>query len=761
MNYLQREAAPLPMETSPYHTGRTNPREHLLPALHQANRFLILAEPGAGKTVVLERFAWELCGASEPVIPVFLPLYRYEGGALAPWVRTLLQETGRLQIPDDAALEAFLERGTARCFLLGDGLDEIDPDRRDAWIDTLTRWMENYPHHPVILTSRPRDPTWRRLREAMDRVLVLQSLSNEQIRTTLAAALGSAGVALHDRLTPRQQAMARCAMNLRLITEAGRAGEPIPETLGALYGGFVARKLRSDTDIERDAEIPERLKRRALADLAHAMGPRRRCSRSEAIRAAARRLGRDRSLAEAVIGACMRQGLLAGRQGLLAGRQGLLAEPSDAEDLQFAPHPMVQTYFAALALRALTAQEWTLTIWQRLKRKVRWLLTGEKAGIAALADDDSRWETFIQLAGLIHDTDRLIEDVMRGNPWLALRCAEEGQRITEETLDAIRTRAVWHLESDRAIDRRRAVATLSRTTLSRTHTPQTIEPLFKAAADTDAEVAGLAVQTLMAMGADVRAQALTLAREPDHPLHRAGVAYLSEILGVPVVWIPPGPFLMGSDLDQDPQAYSDELHRHRVALPGYWIGRYPVTVAQFRIFLLETDRGDVGHRLSGSDTHPMRLVAWHDARAYCGWLSERTGWSVMLPSEAEWEKAARGSDGRLYPWGNAPPNAALCNAGNRWGGTTPVGAYSPQGDSPYGCADMAGNVWEWTRSLYRDYPYDPTDGREDPEASGGWVLRGGAFSTLRAYVRCAYRFGVDPNDRYLDYGGFRVVVKPS
>jgi formylglycine-generating enzyme required for sulfatase activity len=737
--YLPREAAPLPMETSPYHTGRMGAHEPLLPALHQADRILVLGGPGAGKTVAMERLAWELCGASESVVPVLLEIFRYDGGPLAPWVRDALQATGHLTIPDDATLHAFLQDKHVRVFILADGIDEVDPAHRNALIEALAQWIDAYPRHPVIVTSCPQDPGWRRLRGAMDRILVLQPLSNEQVRTTLAAHLGRPGVALHNALDARQRRMSRTPLTLRLIEEAGSAGESIPETLGALYDRFVSRRFQADTAHRADVEIPERLKRRALTDLACAMGERRRCTRDEAIRAASRQLGGDTALADAILAACTRQGLLTGE-----------------DEVRFALHAMVQAHFAALALQAKATEEWALNGWARLKRKARWLLMGERAGLVALAVNEAWREPFLQLAGLLDDPDRLVRDVMRVNPRLAWQCAEEGRGITEETRQAMTSRAVGFLKSDRVIDRRRAISTLTHT-----RDGQRTEALFQAAADFDSEVAGLAVQALVAMGEDVRTKALALARQPDDPLHRAGVAYLTELLGTAVVWVPPGPFLMGSDREEDPQAYSDELPKHPVTLPGYWIGRYPVTVAQFRIFLMETGRAGVGHRLSGPDTHPMRLVSWLEARAYCRWLSERTGWAVTLPSEAEWEKAARGPSGRIYPWGNTPPNAALCNAGHRYGGTTPAGAYSPQGDSPYGCADMAGNVWEWTRSLYRDYPYDPDDGREDPEAGGGWVLRGGAFSTLRAYVRCAYRFGFDPNYRYLDYGGFRIVVKPS
>jgi formylglycine-generating enzyme required for sulfatase activity len=304
--------------------------------------------------------------------------------------------------------------------------------------------------------------------------------------------------------------------------------------------------------------------------------------------------------------------------------------------------------------------------------------------------------------------------------------------------------------------------------LAQVRSERVVQPLLRAAADLDPEVAGLAVQALLGMGETVRAQALALAQQPEQPLHRSGLAYLEALLGLPVVWVPPGPFLMGSDKARDPQARDNELPQRELTLPGYWIGRYPVTVAQFWAFVEAS-----GHRpkdpdsLKGPDDHPVVNVTWYDALAFCRWLTERAGLPVTLPSEAHWEKAARGPDGRIYPWGDESPNETRCNFGSPGGRTTPVGHYSPRGDSPYGCADMAGNVWEWTRSLWGEswekpdfgYPYDPGDGREDLEAGGGVlrVLRGGAFDFSVRLVRCAYRRWGNPNYRsWID--GFRVVA---
>ena len=239
---------------------------------------------------------------------------------------------------------------------------------------------------------------------------------------------------------------------------------------------------------------------------------------------------------------------------------------------------------------------------------------------------------------------------------------------------------------------------------------------------------------------------------------------------VEFVRIPAGKFLMGSK-DDNNLAQDSEKPQHTVELPyDYWLARYPVTNEQFAKFVEEAAyRFSLDKNWKKKADHPVVNVSWHDGMEYCQWLNTLVrdasqqpsqGLVVRLPTEAEWEKAARGEYGNEWPWGNEfDPRKCNSSEGNK-GGTTPVGAYSPQGDSPYGVADMAGDVWEWCHSLYQSYPYRAADGRESEDANaGGRVLRGGAFDYDQRYARAAYRYGNVMGNRN-DNVGLRVVVAP-
>jgi len=251
-----------------------------------------------------------------------------------------------------------------------------------------------------------------------------------------------------------------------------------------------------------------------------------------------------------------------------------------------------------------------------------------------------------------------------------------------------------------------------------------------------------------------------------------------------LVYIAAGEFLMGADNERprsDPDLKDACRPQHAVTLEPYCIGRCPVTNADYQLFIENTPEHPVPYspmRFAqrynwdrqtrtfprGLEDHPAVLLTWQDALAYCQWLGKVTGYHCRLPTEAEWEKAAcwdpATGQARLYPWGDKF-DEDRCNVDAHGAlrlESSPVGQYSPAGDSPYGLEDAAGNVWEWTSSLYQPYPYDAHDGRENPGSKGNRVVRGGAYDEGPLLARCAWRNGVRPNLRLANVG-FRVACE--
>lgn len=215
-----------------------------------------------------------------------------------------------------------------------------------------------------------------------------------------------------------------------------------------------------------------------------------------------------------------------------------------------------------------------------------------------------------------------------------------------------------------------------------------------------------------------------------------------------MVLIPGGSFVMGTA-----DGLADERPRHNVTLPAFRIDRLPVTNAQFALFLDAVGERDAAGRRHydwddsdarihkrggryvadpGFEDHPAVEPSWRGARAYCLWRGAR------LPTEAEWERAARGADGRTYPWGEAPPDDTRARFAAAFNATVPVGRYAA-GATPDGVQDLAGNVHEWTSSLYRPYPWRADDGREDADDPGERVTRGGGHDSRAAELRAAWR----------------------
>lgn len=210
-----------------------------------------------------------------------------------------------------------------------------------------------------------------------------------------------------------------------------------------------------------------------------------------------------------------------------------------------------------------------------------------------------------------------------------------------------------------------------------------------------------------------------------------------------MVYIPGGEFIMGSDVGNN-----DEKPQMAVYLDGFNIDIYPVTNAQYKEFVDAT-----GHRLprswktgtypEGKAQSPVVWVSWDDAQVYCQWAGKR------LPTEAEWEKAARGSDGRKWPWGNDFDSSKANTAASGIGDTTPVGQY-PAGASPFGVLDMAGNVWEWTADWYQAYPGNVS--QVDRFGEKYKVFRGGSWFDDASFVRTSARNNAAPTFMFSTIG---------
>jgi formylglycine-generating enzyme required for sulfatase activity/cellulose biosynthesis protein BcsQ len=270
--------------------------------------------------------------------------------------------------------------------------------------------------------------------------------------------------------------------------------------------------------------------------------------------------------------------------------------------------------------------------------------------------------------------------------------------------------------------------------------------------------------------------ALGLMGDPRFQSDRWSLAH-EDLLGF--IKVAPGEFLIGSDPLVDRHAKDDEQPQHTVSLAEYYVARYPVTIGQFRAFVEDTGF-QVGDRdcLRGVPNHPVVRVGFEEALAYCDWLTERlkttastpqellslltAGWTITLPSEVEWEAAARGTDGRLYPWGNEF-DSSNCNGYETGLGTTSTVGLFVQGASPCGALDMSGNVWEWTRSPWSSYPREP--GRGEPkshdvaEDAALHVLRGGGAHATQEFVRSACRVSASATIRASNIG-FRLAGRP-
>jgi formylglycine-generating enzyme required for sulfatase activity len=779
-------------------------------------RIVVIGGPGSGKSTVLRYVAWTLAqalvegrpelardrlGLDGPLpMPILVPLHAFAEhrarcrAAADPELSTLAaclhdyltREKGALDL-STGFFKSLLNAGN--CLVMLDGLDEVGSEGERELVcravENLADWL---PANRFIVTSRPAAYTGQAVIAADFRQVQVQPLEHDdvvQLVTRLYRAadhaeeteqllswLDELEAYYRRRRGDEERQLIDSPLMVRMVAIVDLSGEKLPEQRAELYDRFVDTLLRvthhTEAAIRQALEKlggPAEDQRQWLAVLAHAMHSGETGIRSlpeSQVRALlCRHLAPTRGEAEAA--EVVRKFLAAtrSRAGLVEVRGG----PPDR--WSFTHHPF-QEFLAAVYLADIV---------------------DEVSAIAAELEVDGRvaqawWREVILL---------LLGYLSFRNPDKANRLARRLARLPDPAAKD------WPALSDAARQVGAPLAAAERVAVALLERPGALPRLEREVAERlaalfrDADLMNVAPPRLRAAAGEALAQL-------GDPRFRADAWYLPDEPLLGFVEVPGDPFLMGTPADDIPALlkrfggerdwYEDETPQSPVDLPAYYIARYPVTHAQYWAFVQDT-----GHKAPTAEAdyeqpyawrdgqpppqrlnQPVVLVTWRDARAYCTWLTGRLrawegtppplaarlredGWAARLPTEAEWEKAARGTDGRAFPWGEEPdPNRA--NFADTGIGTTSAVGCFPGGISPYGALDMSGNVWEWCQSLYKDYPYDRNDGREKLDDNGGRVLRGGAFYYLVGNVRCASRNWIDP-DLWLDNVGFRVVVAPG
>jgi formylglycine-generating enzyme required for sulfatase activity len=743
-------------------------------AVDEHPAFVLLAQPGAGKTTVLQRLALEMTlkrlrEGGEALLPLFVRLaaQKPDEAPLDFLGRMWREEAPGLHTDPTGEIATALQQG--RLCLLCDALNEA---RREKYRERMMEWADFARRLPtgnrLIFTCRTQDYSGGLAVQQVE----VDPLSPEQIQDFARLYLGKEkGAALWGELQRAHSDLldlAKIPYYLLLMTEAYEDGGTLPRHRAGLFASFVERLLLREMDEKHHAEwIDPAAQHLALSRLAFAM--QRLGTGTEVDITWAEREAPNRVTVNGVTVATPAEDIL--RLGRAAN---LLALPTENK-VKFIHH-LLQEYFAAEEmLRRKLAGEDLASLW-KVASSVEEMPEAVRGQWDALPEPPtSGWEQTTILATGLYPA--LIDTVQPVNPALAARCLLE---LGED--------------GDAAQRERSQKALLERLGNVAVHLRSRME-------------AGLLLGRL----GDPRFVAETV----------NGV----KVILPPMVEIAGGMAEIGSD-ESDAEADDDENPRHKVQLAAYAIGLYPVTNAEYDCFLRaggyaeerywsdggkywrkgepvpgeedpadwwirtwrrfkddpqEIDRWVQQGRMTERDAdNPWRIlirwteeqvvaqmrewypqgeavreprywqdiafnnrsqpvvgVCWYEAVAYANWLAEVTGAAYRLPSEPEWEWAAR-RDGRIFPWGREWDETRLNSLEGRVMRTTPVGAY-PQGATPDGIYDMAGNVWEWTATRYAAYPYQPDADLENLDATGLRIARGGGWSANRKMVRCAYR----------------------
>jgi formylglycine-generating enzyme required for sulfatase activity len=758
---------------------RLSERRPILDILRENDGLIILGDPGAGKTTFLKYLALKLASGKDSdlnldvQLPVLIPLSAYAAQIAKQDIRLDKFATRYFQarvtdLPLNVMLKEALKQGGA--LILLDGIDTVANERLRRKV--INRVMDFYASHRregnrFVLTSRI--VGYQEVRPSVPGLVecTLENFNNEEIeifvdKWTAAIEKVAPGHGKLVKLETRQEqldllkairrnpSVRRLASNPLLLTILAlmkRRGAILPEHRVQLYDQYVDNLIKSwnqvrslDRTSKRDLDVTKTV--RVLAPLALWMretspGLVKQGDLQQKLPQIYQELGEEKQSARQFLKDVREYACLLVEKG--ARQYGFI-------------HQTFEEYLAAVGIARLG------------QRKI-----DPVVDILIKHIENPEWREVILLTigylGIIQQREETASDVV--------------QAILERKIESSgkSTAVIGHAVAD---------------AYPIGVTPECIEFVTQSL-----------VSTIQKSTVDpkTRADAGRALAKLDDPRSGVNVLHLSSGTVIPdIIWcyVPPGPFTMGEGATS---------HLNKSITKGYLIARYPITNIQFHAFVKDggykeerywqgakQERVWIAGKVKGHlDTqpreipydygdpfnlsnHPVVGVTWYEALAYCHWLAEKLQntdcnlsiWrdgklekspmipeAVMLPSEAEWEKAARGLYSRRYPWGDNLDRNRANYEETRISTTCAVGCF-PGGTSPYGIEDLSGNVWEWTRSLWKEYHYEPYDGREDLTADKQQMLRGGSFSHEGYKMRCAYRFkGQDPSTR-LRAIGFRV-----
>ena len=788
---------------------------------------VLLGPPGCGKSTLLRRLELDLAadalraaaGEASP-LSFLVPLNRYRParpGEAPPLPGDWLAQEWSRRYPQLPAFGELLASGPL--VLLLDAVNELPHSDEADYRERIALWRDFVGELPagtrVLFSCRSLDYSASlSTPEAPVPHVRIEQLGDRQVEEFLGAHDAEHGPALWQQLrgTP-QLDLFRSPYYLRLLLAQAGAGGPLLNGRAALFTAFVRqalqREITAGNPLFRPGALLDQRDHERLTQSARAWRNATDLPQRGPLLPALGRFAYDLQSRRAP-GEASRlrvpwddaRELLGGERGTQHGddllHAGVALQVLDEQwDDVYYVHQLLQEYFAARALAADPHPELAASAW-----RADAMLPRLPEVLAGLADADplpeapaTGWEeTFVLAAAIARDADAFVSALVDRNLPLAGRCAAPPDVPVSAAL------------------RRR----LQQALVERSRDP---------AADLRARIA--AARALGELGDPRFAQG----RGPDG----------DDFLLPPLRTIDAGRYPIGSDEG----LYENESPAHTVELAAFAIACFPVSNAEWRLFIaaggydderwwqgdaaqrwrrgegsadgpkqqLREDRQWLGERPQriaellregrmhsqqaewwedlvrmpdaefedvlaewypgGRQTQPefwddpayhdasqpVVGVCWHEARAYCAWLSAQTGQLWRLPSEAEWEAAARGPEGRRYAWGDEF-DASRCNCfESHVRGTTPIGVF-PDGDTPEELADVSGNVWEWTSSAYEPYPYAADARREGADSDARRVVRGGSWYDYRDNARCAYRVDNDPGNRYDRLGLRLVCVSP-